>query len=55
MSVFQLTEFNPDASSHTMAEWIDDSTNIKNKLRISDMLMVVKASEALRGRAQDFY
>jgi hypothetical protein len=47
--VFKLAEFNPDTSSYAIEEWLDDGTELKNELHVSDILIIVKAGETLKG------
>lgn len=49
-SSFKLTSFDPDKSAYSIEEWLDDATKLKEELKISDYLMIVKASEALKNR-----
>jgi hypothetical protein len=53
--MFKLAEFNPDTSSYAIEEWLDDATKLKNELHVGDILMIVKAGEALKGRAHHYY
>lgn len=54
-SQLRLTNFDPDDTSFTMAEWLDDVTRIQQELGIFDTVIVLKAGHALRGRAARFY
>jgi hypothetical protein len=53
--MFKLAEFNPDTSSYAIEEWLDDATKLKNELHVGDILMIVKAGEALKGRAHHYH
>lgn len=51
----RLSSFDPDDTPFSMAEWMDDVTRIQQEIGISDTLIVLKAGDALRGRAARFY
>jgi hypothetical protein len=51
--MFKLAEFNPD-TSYAIEEWRDDATKLKNELHVGDILMIVKAGVALKGRAHHY-
>ncbi|KAG5865190.1 hypothetical protein JTB14_031897 [Gonioctena quinquepunctata] len=50
-----LLGFDPDDTPYTMIEWMDEVTRIQLELNIFDMLIVLKAGNAVRGRATQFY
>jgi hypothetical protein len=52
---FRLAEFNPDTANYPMEEWLEVATKLKVELFVGDTLMIVKAGEALKGRAHEYY
>ncbi|KAH0820619.1 hypothetical protein GEV33_002172 [Tenebrio molitor] len=52
---FRLSEFDPDKSNFTIEEWLEDASKLKGELGASDLIMIAKAGEALRGRAYRYY
>lgn len=55
MAHIRLSPFDPDDTPFSMTEWMDDVTRIQQEIGISDTLIVLKAGDALRGRAARFY
>lgn len=51
----KLSTFDPDDTPFTMTEWMDEVTRIQQEFGLSDTLIVLKAGDALRGRAARFY
>lgn len=52
---FRLTAFDPDDDTHMVVEWLEEVTNIKNRLLIDESWMIVRCADALKGRALNFY
>lgn len=52
---FKLTRYDPDNSNYSMAEWLKDVNVIKIEQKISEQVMILKAGEALQGKARRFY
>lgn len=52
---FRLTAFDPDDGVHTIVEWLEDVTKIKDRLNIDESWMIVRCADALKGRALTFY
>jgi hypothetical protein len=52
---FRLSEFDPDKSNFTIEEWLEDASKLKGELGASDVVMIAKAGEALRGRGYRYY
>jgi hypothetical protein len=52
---FRLSDFDPDKSNFTIEEWLEDTSKLKGELGASDLIMIAKAGEALRGRAYRYY
>jgi hypothetical protein len=52
---FRLSDFDPDKSNFTIEEWMEDASKLKGELVASDLIMIAKAGEALRGRAYRYY
>jgi hypothetical protein len=46
---FRLSDFDPDKSNFTIEEWLEDASKLKGELGASDLIMIAKAGEALRG------
>jgi hypothetical protein len=52
---FRLSDFDPNKSNFTIEEWLEDASKLKGELGASDLIMIAKAGEALRGRAYRYY
>jgi hypothetical protein len=52
---FRLSDFDPDKSNFTIEEWLEDASKLKGELGVSDVVMLAKAGEALRGRGYHYY
>jgi hypothetical protein len=54
-ALFRLSDFDPDKSNFTIEEWLEDASKLKGVLGASDLIMIAKAGDALRGRAYRYY
>lgn len=54
-SGFKLPSYDPDTSAYSIEEWLADVTKLKHELNVSDILMIAKAGEALKKRAQQYF
>lgn len=52
---FKVTNYDPSKSAYSMEEWLEDVTKLKKELNVSDLVMIAKTGEALKGRAHDYY
>jgi hypothetical protein len=54
-SSFRLSDFDLDKSNFTIEEWLEDASKLKGELGASDLVIIAKAGEALRGRGYRYY
>lgn len=52
---FEITSYDPDKSSYPINEWLEDCSNLKKELNVSDILMISKAGNALKHRGYNYY
>lgn len=54
-AAFKLTNYDPDKSVYSIKEWLDDAAKLKEELKVSDILMIAKAGEALKNRGYQYF
>lgn len=50
-----FAKFDPDTTVHSVLEWVEEINRIKDEIGMLDTVVVLKAGEALKGRAAKFY
>lgn len=52
---FHVTSYDPDKSAYSIKDWLDDVTQLKRELNVSDIVMIAKAGDALKRRAYKYF